>query len=248
MHAYLIGTGISVGIMLAMLIPFVVAGTLISPRPRRLLPLCWFALLFALNIYLVSLPEAVAFVPAWGGWNWQGKLLELVWPILLVALVPACSPERVGCWFRIRHGSWRVLLYLCAAYAVLFVLFVFVTGAGFNPHFSLPAVVYEATLPGLAEEFVFRGVLLMLLNDTFGRPWHLFGARFGWGAVIVSVLFGFVHGVDATSLSAVQIHWMAMIIPFLIGLVLAWLRERSGSVWPCVVFHNFVNVLAVVLT
>ncbi|MGA9853514.1 MAG: CPBP family glutamic-type intramembrane protease [Gammaproteobacteria bacterium] len=34
-----------------------------------------------------------------------------------------------------------------------------------------------------------------------------------------------------------------MIFAFIMGVVLAWLRERAGSVWPGVVFHNFANVM-----
>ena len=53
----------------------------------------------------------------------------------------------------------------------------------------------------------------------------------------------FLHGIDVKSLHEVHIYWTGIIFPAIIGTVLAWLRERTGSVWPGVLFHNFVNVL-----
>ncbi|HET7921416.1 MAG TPA: CPBP family intramembrane glutamic endopeptidase [Gammaproteobacteria bacterium] len=53
-----------------------------------------------------------------------------------------------------------------------------------------------------------------------------------------------LHGVDAKP-GAVHIYWHAMIFPVIIGVVLAWLRERTGSIWPGVVFHNFVDLLSI---
>ena len=98
-------------------------------------------------------------------------------------------------------------------------------------------------MPGLGEEIMYRGVMLMLLNEAFGRPWKFAGIQFGWGFIIVSALFGFLHGMDAPSVDKIQIEWSGMIFPALTGIVLAWLRERTGSVWPGVLFHNFVNVV-----
>jgi len=34
-----------------------------------------------------------------------------------------------------------------------------------------------------------------------------------------------------------------MFLPMAIGFVLAWIRERTGSVWPGVLLHNFINTI-----
>ncbi len=49
-------------------------------------------------------------------------------------------------------------------------------------------------MPGLAEEFVFRGVFQSLLNEAFGQPWRLARASLGWGGIITAVLFVVGHG------------------------------------------------------
>ena len=45
----------------------------------------WFAGLFTFDIAVIFLFTLARFVPAWGNLNWQGKLLEDAWPLVLAA-------------------------------------------------------------------------------------------------------------------------------------------------------------------
>lgn len=78
----------------------------------------------------------------------------------------------------------------------------------------------------LGEELFFRGVIY-----TYCRRWGVAAA-----AAVSSLLFGLVHGLDVTLVSA-----------SLFGVILALLYERSGSVWPSVAAHAAGNVLISVL-
>lgn len=232
--------------MLALLLPLF-ALAFITTRKRKLAvrPVLWFVILFVFSIACVFSYQLVEFIPAWGKWNWQGKVLGAVWPVALALLVPrAFAAKRVGFTLPAHARHWRTLWIVCVLYACAFIVVMLLSGAHFGMYGNLPSLVYEATLPGLAEEFVYRGVLLMLLDEAFGRPWKFAGIGFGWGFIIVTVLFGLIHGVDAESLGHIRIAWVAMLFPVVIGAVLAWLRERTDSVWPGVVFHNFVDVLS----
>ena len=73
---------------------------------------------------------------------------------------------------------------------------------------------------GFVEEFAFRGVLLMLL----GPHWS-------------SVLFGALH------IGWKRSMWSWPIYAALIGWVLAYLTEMTGSLWPAVVFHAAYNTI-----
>jgi uncharacterized protein len=245
MENYLLRVLIEAGLNLGLLIPFLMLAFLSSPAARKsaIKPVLLFTVLFTFDIAVIFLFKLVRFISDWGHMNWQGKLLELGWPLLLVALVPAFSASAVGLRLPENSRSWRTLLITCVLYAVI-AMPLMLYFAKWDPDLAkkLPVYAYEGIMPGLGEEFVYRGVLLMLLNQAFGRPWKLAGIQFGWGFVIVTVMFGLLHGIDGTP-GKVHIYWSAMIFPVLIGTVLAWLRERTGSVWPCVVFHNFVNLL-----
>jgi uncharacterized protein len=230
-------------IYLALLCPLFVLAWLTSQRSERSRALLIFAALLTLDIALVYSFKAAPLVPHWGGLNWQGKLLELSWPLVLVTLVPRFTAETTGLTFATSRMSWVITAMLCVIYFVLNIALQSGLGARFSPHVKLPALLYQATMPGLAEEFVYRGVLLLLLDESFGRSWRFLGAQFGWALVIVSVLFGLMHGLDIHGFGIRHVYWREMLYAFVMGVILAWLRERTGSVWPCVVLHNFANVM-----
>jgi membrane protease YdiL (CAAX protease family) len=92
----------------------------------------------------------------------------------------------------------------------------------------LPVVV----LVGPAvEELLFRGALLSVLRTRLGD---------GWAIGLSAVVFGTVHLPDLAWL------WYAVPNLVLVGLFCAWLRVRSGSLWPSLVTHAANNALATV--
>ncbi|KAF1008497.1 MAG: hypothetical protein GAK28_00918 [Luteibacter sp.] len=90
----------------------------------------------------------------------------------------------------------------------------------------LPAVVLVGPL---VEETLFRGALLAVLRHRLGD---------GWTIGISATIFGLVHLPDLAWL------WYAVPNLALIGLICAWLRVRSGSIWPAFVAHAVNNSLA----
>ncbi|EFO81782.1 Abortive infection protein [Oscillochloris trichoides DG-6] len=84
-----------------------------------------------------------------------------------------------------------------------------------------------AVLVPLVEELFFRGMLYPLLRQ------HL--------PMLVAVIL------NAAIFSA--IHLIPVLLPslFVVGLILAFLRERSGSIWPGVLYHMFQNGMAMLL-
>ena len=245
MEKYLLHLGLTAGINLALLVPLFLLAFFTGSRPKSYTPILLFALLFVFDMGLVLMPKSAQLIPTWGGWNWQGKVLQMAWPVLLVLFVPAFAAARNGFKLPEERSRWRALPMACVGYLLIGIPVILLLGAHFSPGTpDLPMWVYEATMPGLGEEFVYRGIFLVLLNEAFGRPWKFAGIQLGWGFIIVSVMFGLLHGIDAKSLSDVHIVWGAnMFVAMAIGFVLAWIRERTGSIWPGVLFHNFVNTI-----
>lgn len=77
------------------------------------------------------------------------------------------------------------------------------------------------------EEIVFRGFMLPAFAQSFG---------FAGGAVATSLLFGLAHW---------QVN--VAIATFVLGLLLAWLYKRTGSLWPAILFHSLKNLVAFVI-
>lgn len=97
------------------------------------------------------------------------------------------------------------------------------TSAG-NPVINFIAV---AVLAPIVEEVFFRGLVYTRMRKGMCAP----------AAIILSaVVFGLAHG---------EIIWM--LSAFSMGVVLAWVFEKTGSLLPCIAIHLVNNVLSVAL-
>jgi membrane protease YdiL (CAAX protease family) len=102
-------------------------------------------------------------------------------------------------------------------------------GGGASTGFRIALTLVVASVGPLVEELLFRGVLLSALLRRL---------RTGWAVLASAVLFALVHLPDLRWL------WYALPNLALLGVVLAWLRLRSGSLWPAVLAHAINNLLA----
>lgn len=87
-------------------------------------------------------------------------------------------------------------------------------------------VIVMAVLPAFVEEFAFRGVVLQSLLP--------YGTKMA--VVVSSLLFALFHG-----------NFVQMPFAFIVGLVLAYVVVRSGSMWTGVVLHFCNNFFATAL-
>src|SRR5579875_1354849 len=141
---------------------------------RWLLPLA--ALLLTFDMALVTAPHVGIFSRF--AWNWQGKLLESAWPLLLGATGTLYSLRTIG-FAAPRRDSWPGVL-VAAALALAFASAVNFAGPMRMP-VDAETAWFESTLPGWSEELLFRGVLLWATNEVFGGPGGFAGGQLGWG-------------------------------------------------------------------
>jgi len=87
----------------------------------------------------------------------------------------------------------------------------------------------SVVLPALIEEWTDRGVLWVALRRVATPGVTIFST---------ALLFGFSHGLNGGNLLEVPHR-------FAVGLLLGWLRHRTGSLLPCVLAHATLNSLAV---
>lgn len=87
-------------------------------------------------------------------------------------------------------------------------------------------------LPPLVEEILVRGFLFTGLRNKL---------PFIWAAVISSVVFGAAHLQWG---SGESLLWTAAADTFVLAMVLAWMRNRTGSLWPGITLHFIKNSLA----
>lgn len=82
-------------------------------------------------------------------------------------------------------------------------------------------------LPGVCEELIFRGVVLQGLRKNFSD---------GVAIVVSALMFALFH----TNLQQ-------LIYPFILGLILAWIAIRSGSLIVSIIVHTTNNFIVILL-
>jgi len=98
-------------------------------------------------------------------------------------------------------------------------------GLALSPTDLLLLLLLIAVVAPIVEELFFRGMLYPVMRRRWGVPWAI--------------------GLNA--LAFALIHFIPLLIPalFFVGLVLAWVRQRSNSVLPGIFLHALQNGLVV---
>ncbi|MBV9101175.1 MAG: CPBP family intramembrane metalloprotease [Candidatus Dormibacteraeota bacterium] len=84
-------------------------------------------------------------------------------------------------------------------------------------------------LQALSQEAQFRGMLMGGLERVMGRNWANLGQ---------AVFFGLAH---------LAVNYQGPVAPFVpvtiaVGLVLGWIVQRTGSIWPAVIIHAVADI------
>lgn len=96
-------------------------------------------------------------------------------------------------------------------------------GSALSPRDLSLLIILVAIIAPIAEELFFRGMLYPLLRQR-------------WSPTVAIVVNGLLFAV---------IHFIPILLPglFFVGIVLAWVRERSGSLIPCMLIHALQNAI-----
>lgn len=104
---------------------------------------------------------------------------------------------------------------------------------------SPPDISPDLAFPGLAAVFTFQALAVVtpVVEEVFFRGFVFAGLAHRLGARRAMVVSAVVFSV---------FHWeLAVLVPiFVTGLLLAWLYQRTGSLWPGVLAHAGQNALA----
>ncbi len=227
----------------------------------------WLAVIFVLAIYFGSMAIgqiALSVYPLLQGWSVARTNIWLNNPIcqfVYVALVEAVTVGFVALFLKSRRLAWskiglvRYKLHdlgvTLLAYPPYFVLnaIVAIAGAalfhvnnsqsqqtGFESARSPSDLVFTfislVVLPPIVEEIVMRGFLFGSLKSRF---------RVIPAALITSVIFATAHLQFG---SGAPLLWSAALDTFVLSLVLCYIRQKTGSLWPGIGLHALKNGVA----
>ena len=111
--------------------------------------------------------------------------------------------------------------------------------------------VYSSILASTGEEIFYRGYIQSRLNEGFGRPHNFFGIKWGWGVIITSFLFGFMHFMAFSNPLRGYFFpwswwWWYGFWTFFAGLIFGVVREKTGSIVAPALLHGIMNFLFIV--
>jgi membrane protease YdiL (CAAX protease family) len=198
-----------------------------------------FGLLFAaylgLDDLVTGLPSgSAAFSFVDGEWNWSGKIYSLLLSVVVV-LGLGIKPRAMGLTLAQRN--------LTASLIALFLLILWGLSLGlvFKPAAaSVETLAFQALMPGLAEELVYRGIAPALLlglvrgkESPQGIPWAV--------VFITALVFGIWHGLGYSD-AGFSFDPMSALFPFIGSIAGGWLRFSSGSLLFPILAHSVANV------
>lgn len=138
--------------------------------------------------------------------------------------------------FRVRNGLILAAVVTAVGFLISYLYEMLMTSLGVEPTFIFPqeftqgavnialfSIVAVVVAP-FAEEIFFRGFLLTGVGNRYG---------YGWGAVVSALIFSVLH-----------MQLGAFLPIFILGLLLAWLYIRTGSIWLCIFAHIAFNSIA----
>ncbi|HEX6368891.1 MAG TPA: CPBP family intramembrane glutamic endopeptidase [Longimicrobium sp.] len=167
-------------------------------------------------------------------WNWTGKIFSLLLSALVIIAL-RLSPEAVG--LTLKQNDKKVGI----AALVLFALWGTCLGLLFKPgQADVETLAFQATMPGIAEELVYRGICPAILLGLIHRRAPVSGTP--WAVILAtSIVFGIWHGLGY---SDGNFTWatMSALIPLVGSVAGGWLRFRTGSLLVPVLGHGIANV------
>jgi len=172
-------------------------------------------------------------------YNWLGKSAEIVLGLLFVYTAGILTKKEIGFTANMQHLK-KVAGIIIVALSVGLVIQYYASGV--KKVDGIETFLFQITLPGIAEELIYRGILLGLLNKAYNGQLVIWQTPIGWGAILTSVLFALVHAFTFYS-HGFDFNALYFINTFAIGLLIAYIKEKSQSLLPGIVYHNFLNLI-----
>lgn len=191
------------------------------------------ALYMGLDDLVTGLPRALHILSLSNEWNWTGKIFSLVLSTIVIFAF-RISPDAVGLK---RAINWKI----GAIALVLFVIWGACLGLLFKPgHPDAETLVFQATMPGLAEELVCRGIVPALLFGRINKRPPSYGIP--WAVILATaVAFGLWHGLGYAK-GNFSFDVMGALFPFIGSIPGGWLRFKTDSILIPILGHGLANV------
>lgn len=193
------------------------------------------AIYLGVDDFVTGLPSVVKGLDLVGAhWNWTGKLFSLALSALVIVAL-RLSPAAAGLTLKQRHTKVGLVALL------LFIVWGSILGLLFRPGApDVETLLFQATMPGLSEELVYRGIAPAILLGLFYQKRPIDGIP--WVAILsTAIVFGTWHGLQYSH-GSFGFDVMSALFPFIGSIPGGWLRFKTGSLLFPILAHSLANV------
>lgn len=171
-------------------------------------------------------------------WNWFGKALSIAWALLFIKFGPLPA-TKIGI-ARPRSGTRRLAWSIVSIAVVAAAIGDWLTGP---LKLTAQTLLFQLTMPALAEEIVGRGILLAVLSNAFCE--EAFPSRYhlGWSVWITATAFALEHAVQFSG-GHIHFYLLACLFPFAFAVLAGWLRKYTGSLLLPIALHSGMDFVA----
>lgn len=205
----------------------------------------WVWLLGTIALYAVH--KVVVFLPSFGltpdliagNYNWEGKILGTV--VLLAAGWFIFKGDMKAWGFTLSQNGPApiagISVAVLTAIATAAFMYLYFPGVKVEP---LADWTYQLTMPSLDEEFLYRGVMLIMLERAF-RPAFKAGLfAIVLAALITTLLFYIGHAMSVGPDWSITMVW-GEVVPLITATLWVFVRVATGSVLLPVLLHSWLN-------
>ena len=167
-------------------------------------------------------------------WQMLGLLVIAVAMVLFVVRCGLLGKYGLASWAKNSHSMlWFIPLWLISCMNLL---------GWFYPNYPLPNLIYACVsmaLVGFVEELIFRGFLFKaMLKD----------GNVKMAIIVSSVTFGIGHILNLFTGQALEGTLIQVVFAIVVGFVFMLAFYKSGTLWPSILAHSFIDVTSVFAT
>jgi len=211
----------------------------------------WSWMLGAIALYAVH--KALVFLPIVfstpdlipGRYNWEGKILGIAFLLVAGALVFRGHMKSCGLTLSQKGPAPVAGVTVAALTAIATAAYIFWYFPGVKSE-PISDWAYQLTMPSLDEEFLYRGVMLVLLERAFSPTIRIAGAPLGFAALITTLQFYITHAMGVGADWSITMVW-GDILPLITGALWVYVRAATGSVLLPVLLHSWLNTADYIL-
>ena len=180
-------------------------------------------------------------------WNWDGKIFSFIFSILFIIIFNKNLKENNFFTLKQKEKSIKPSLFLIGSILIVSAFFTYFSHE--KSAFNFDTLAFQISMPGLDEEFAFRGIMIGLLL-TFLNVSILIGKikLINPAILITAILFGLMHGFPLTPNLEFTFDYFSFGYTFMFGILWGWLLLKSRSILMPLISHNLNNFIITLIT